>query len=454
MQSEADWAFEEFGSAELGDRRRTNRLVAMAAGLALHPAGRVTKAYADAAGREGAYRLLENPCIKAPAVGAAMNRAAALRSAAYPEVIVAIDEVAFAMAHDGPGFGPICGKRGRRGAHAMTALALSPDGWPLGVLGHVFWTRPDKPTPDYHADRRPSEQRESHHWLKAITRATEALREMAPTTRPWFQVDRGGDCAEVWLHAMAQGVDLTARSCYDRVCDEGKLWPAAARAPLRGSYRLTIRTPTQRAREVTVDVRSREVNLHLRPGPSARGALQRRKLWVVEARERGRRAEKILWRLLTTKPAETFEQARAAIDAYTRRWRIEEMHLAWKSGACGIEDCWLRDKERFYKWATITLAVAVRLERIKLLSRSQPDLDATTEFSADEIDAAIILRRPKGVAIGARPTLGVVVRWIADVGGYTGKSSGGPPGIRVLSRGFDRVATAAVALVNFRALQK
>ena len=37
------------------------------------------------------------------------------------------------------------------------------------------------------------------------------------------------------------------------------------------------------------------------------------------------------------------------------------------------------------------------------------------------------------------PSLVDVVRWIAQEGGYTGKSSGGPPGAIVLSRGMERL---------------
>jgi len=173
-------------------------------------------------------------------------------------------------------------------------------------------------------------------------------------------------------------------------------------------------------------------------------------MWVVEARELGRRTNRVLWRLLTTKPVTTFGQARRVINAYTRRWRIEEFHLAWKSGACGIEGSWLRQSEHFFKWATLTAAVAARLERIKLLSRTEPHRNALDEFTRDEIDATIALRQPKGVLLGATPTLGEMTRWVADLGGYTGKSSGGPPGIRVLSRGFDRVEAVALAISRLR----
>jgi Transposase DNA-binding/Transposase DDE domain len=451
MHDDAEtWAAAEFGHARLADARRTTRLVAMASHLATHPAGRITSAFTEPAPREAAYRFIENSQISAAVIGEAMHRAAALRAAAYPSVIVPIDGVAFALAHRGCGFGPLATKYQARGAHAMSALALTPEGIPLGILGQVYWTRSARKSPEYNRDKRPVSQRESGHWLTVLSQATHALRRDAPTTTPWFQLDRGGDCAEVLLHALALGGDVTVRACYDRVITGGKLWAKAAAGTYLGNYRLWIARPGMAKRRAIIHVRARPVEMHLRPGPLARGPLQLVKMWVVEARERGNRGDRVLWRLLTTKPVESFEQAHEVIAAYTRRWRIEELHLAWKSGACGIEQSWLRTTDRFFKWATITVAVAARLERIKLLSRTEPDRSALDEFSRDEIDAAITLRRPKGVALGATPTLGEMTHWIADIGGYTGKSSGGPPGIRVLTRGFDRVEPVALAISRLR----
>ena len=39
------------------------------------------------------------------------------------------------------------------------------------------------------------------------------------------------------------------------------------------------------------------------------------------------------------------------------------------------------------------------------------------------------------------PTMATAIRWIAELGGYTGKSSGGPPGATTIGRG--REARAA-----------
>lgn len=451
-ESAAAWATTVFGHADLGDWRRTCRGVAMAAQLAQQPAGRITEAFGEPAAREAAYRFVENDRFSAADLGAAMFQASAQQASLYPEVLIPVDGVTFTIAYGGRGFGPVSGKQHAQGAHAMTALALSPEGVPLGVLGQVFWTRSSKHSPAYAKDRRAIAKRETGHWLTAITQAREALHRHAPSTRPWLQLDRGGDCADVLLHAIGADADVTVRACYDRVVTGGKLWGKAARGTYLGSYPLRITKPGQRPRMATIHVRARLVELHLRPGGLPRKRLVRQHMWVVEARELRRAG--VRWRLLTTKPADTLAQARRVITAYTRRWRIEEFHLAWKSGACGIEQSWLRHREHFYKWATLTGAVAARLERIKLLSRAEPDRSALEEFSRDEIDAAIALRKPKGVVPGATPTLGEVTRWIADIGGYTGKSSGGPPGIRVLSRGFDRVEAAAIAFANMRELSR
>ena len=448
-ESEAKWATAEFGPALLRDPRRTRRLVQVGAALAAQPAGRITQVFGDSAEREAAYRLVGNPGFTWRGISDAMHLAAARRAAAFAQVIVPIDGVAFTMMTRSEEYGPISQKEYGPGAHAMTALALTPEGVPLGVLGHEWWTRSTKTAPAYKTDQRPVAQRETGYWLRVLDQATEALRREAPLTRPWFQLDRGGDCADVLRHAIDLGVDVTVRACYDRCVTGGKLWAKAAAGQFVGTYPLTLRRPGKSQRTVTIAVRVRRVELQLRLGPNGKGPLIPTTMQVVEARER-RATKGVLWRLLTTAPVENLRDAMAVITGYTRRWRIEEFHLAWKSGACGIEQSWMRRREHFFKWATIASAVAARLERIKLLSREEPAQPALSEFSRDEIDATIALRKPKGVPFGAEPTLGEVTRWIADLGGYTGKSSGGPPGIRVLTRGFDRVLAAAIAVATIR----
>ncbi|HEY2202040.1 MAG TPA: transposase DNA-binding-containing protein, partial [Solirubrobacteraceae bacterium] len=83
------WAYETFGELEAGDRRRTRRVVALAAGVAMRPAGTVTDVFDDAADREGAYRFLSNTAVSPRAVTDAMCDASASQCAAHRRVFVA-----------------------------------------------------------------------------------------------------------------------------------------------------------------------------------------------------------------------------------------------------------------------------------------------------------------------------------------------------------------------------
>lgn len=147
----------------------------------------------------------------------------------------------------------------------------------------------------------------------------------------------------------------------------------------------------------------------------------------------------------------TFEQALAVVRAYRYRWRIEDFHRAWKGGACKLESSQLRSPHALRRWATILASVASRAERLKTASRAAPDSSALTELSRDEIDAAILLSRTKAFNRGDELTLGEAVELVAVVGGYTGrKSSGGPPGATVISRGLSDVLIAVRAIEAYK----
>jgi len=94
----------------------------------------------------------------------------------------------------------------------------------------------------------------------------------------------------------------------------------------------------------------------------------------------------------------------------------------------------------------------------KIPLRNHPELPATEELSTYEIDALLLLKRkqkkrtesvPDGI-----PTIAQATRWIADLGGYTGKSSGGPPGSVTIRRGLERLAFAAALLRELDAAGK
>jgi hypothetical protein len=457
MEDIASWAYAEVGHAELPDERNVTRLCTCMVGAATKPGGRVTQVFQDPAQREGAYRFLENPRIKAAAILDAHGVALARRAAAFPYVYVAIDQSAIQVTdHSGHAFGPLAGKHTNTGAQAMSALVVAPDGVPLGLSALEFWTRSIERVPAFKDDDRSVDERETRFWLAAISQTATLLQTAAPGTLPWLQLDRGADSPHVLLHLAKVGVAYTVRACNDRRVQTRRgqeaLFAAVRRKRVLGTYQLAVQRPHGPC-VVTIEVRAMPVKLKLAVGTKGRGPHHPLRVTVVEARELGGGdgTAPVLWRLLTNRRPTTFDEARAVIAGYTMRWRVEEFHLAWKSGACRIEDTRLRSLEAFAKWATMLAIVAVRAERLKTLSRETPDVPALVEFSPDEIEAVILLRQPKHRDPDVTPTLGQLVRWIADIGGYTGKSSGGPPGVRIISRALIEVEAVARALGNQRA---
>lgn len=459
MDAHHEWAHMEFSRTVLGDARRTARLVSIAAAAARRPAGLLTRVFQSPADREAAYRFVESDLISADAIGESVFSRCAERCAPHSGIVVAVDQSAVSITDR------LCSKGlGRtghnnsvhRGFEVMTAVATSARGECLGVLGQAWHRRPDERTPWRGYDKRPRNERESALWLDCIRKAVAALDRVAPDTRPWFQLDRGGDANDVLQAAAELDADFTVRSAHDRRLDTGgHLLRALRNCPALGQMQTTVvdtHAPAgvTRSRSARLLVRARPVVLRLQNYNCRRyGAMSMNAVRVTEI-GRGRRT-RIEWLLLTTVDVRTLEDACKVVQAYRGRWHVEEFHRAWKSGVCEIETSQLRSAGALRRWATILAAVAARAERLRTRSRTEPDAPATEELSREEIDAAILLTGTKAHRVGDSLSLEQAVELVALAGGYTGRrNSGGPPGISVITRGLHDVTVAAHALAAER----
>jgi hypothetical protein len=96
----------------------------------------------------------------------------------------------------------------------------------------------------------------------------------------------------------------------------------------------------------------------------------------------------------------------------------------------------------------------MRTLQLTFQARTTPEMSADELLSRDEIDAIILLRKPKGYATGDTPALGITVRWIAEIGGFTNKGKSVHPGKIVVARGLDRIAAAVELLGALRPAKK
>lgn len=457
-QSCRDWAYEEFGCADLGDVRREHRLLRVAASAAARPSGRVTEVFRDGAQRQAAYDLLENEQVRSEAIGASMFHATAKRSGAASFAYVVVDGSSLKLSdlRRSKDFGGIGSTQsGARGLKVISAYALDGRGVPLGVLDQQWWARAMcKKRNDHH--KRPLEQKETQHWISCVANANERLKQ-AGNVRPWFVIDREGDCLDLLTELQESGALFTIRSRHNRRLrregDERAYLVEQLEAQKPIGFRIAdvpdgyLRT----ARKARLSIRVVRTTVRVRD----RRTDQIRYLDVgcVDAREESPvpKGEKPLhWRLLTNAKIASFGEADRVVSSYVQRWRIEDFHRAWKSGACNVERCQLRKKEHALKWATIMAAVAARIERLKHLARTEPDRPADSELSTYQLQALILMKRKykkrTETISDDVPSIGAAVLWLAELGGYTGKSSGGPPGSTTIRRGFDLITPVAEAI--------
>jgi hypothetical protein len=449
----------------------------MATAAAANPGGRVSGVFRRSAERQGAYDFIESKHVEGSAILHSVVDATNRRAAEFPFVFVPMDGTSLHLADEGrvKDFGSVGSrKQGARGLKIVDAIAVAPNGTPLGLSAMQWWARGERAK--VARWRRTTADKELQHWIDAVDEVAEAMKRVAPGTRAWFQIDREGDAQHLLGQLATSEQWYTVRSQSDRrLSMTGTVLPGAGRHPvkrrrhLRGymgrkkaiSYAL-LEVPArgdQEARVACVALRAASVVLPMVDKRTSRHqALPINVVWVREHRRGpvmpshgGMTTTRALdWMLLTNHPIDTLDAIKEVVRGYEQRWRIEDFHRAWKTGVCNVEDSQLRAREHVIKWATVLAAVAIRAERIKHLSRETPRAPATVELSPREIEALILLKRryrKKNEEIADQtPDLETATRWIAELGGYTGKSSGGPPGATTIARGLAQLHVATEVL--------
>ena len=453
------WAAEEFGHAKLGDKRRTKRLMMMAAQAVVFPSGKVSEVFQVDAERQGAYDFLESSHVDDQAIIEAMGRASARRCAKQLYVFVAIDGSSLTLTdhNRNKDFGAVgTHGRGTRGLKVVCGLAINAQGVPCGLTSMQWWAREPKKNTD--SAKRKLHEKELGYWANVVTETSERLASEAPGCCAWYQLDREADAWQLLLRLETSGQWFTVRGKANRriMSETGArryvLDELARPSARKGSFSLQISAgPGRTERTARMSAHAALVTLSLRDESTSR--TRALPLYAVRIRETSSvpaGEARIEWLLYTNHPVQTLDDALLVAYGYSQRWRIEDFFRTWKTGQCDVESTQLQGTKQVKIWATMLAATATRTERLKHLARTQPDLPATEELAPHEVEALVLLKRKRKkkneqIPDGILP-IALVVQWIAELGGYTGKSSGGPPGSVTINRGLERLAPAAEML--------
>lgn len=413
----AGWAEQEFGDCDLGDPRRTRRLVKIVTDQAAQPSG----SYSQAAGGnrhdlKGYYRLLNNEREQLdPESLLQTHRTQTIRRMSYEQTVLIVQDTTdlnFSTQRGCQGLGQIgTNQTGTqsRGLALHSCLAVGDSGLPLGVLRLEGYAPESAEGKNPH---RPIEEKESFRWLQAYEEAAQ-IAALIPDTRVISVTDREGDMFELFdLRRRRSGkkAELLVRAKWDR-CLEGtekKLFAELAAAPL--AKRVSIPVPRQRehlskpstpgrpplaARTAEVEVRFKEVTMSAPQAPQTRHRPPIT-LWAISVREKHppQGATAVQWVLLTTIPIASVKQALKCIRWYCRRWRIEEWHRVLKSG-CRILEHQNHRARVLLRAIALDAVIAWRIMLLALLGREVPELPSEVLFDRDECEVLGLLGKKK-----------------------------------------------------------
>jgi hypothetical protein len=417
--------------------------VQLARQLAERPEASFPRALKNAARLKAAYRFFDNADIAHEQILASHVRSSVDRMRGQPVILAVQDttEIDYSGHPDTEGLGPVH-TRGGWGMLCHGTLAITPERLPLGVLGLRVWARdPEQKQRRNTRRERAIGDKESYKWLDSV-QAVAALTAQLPGTRLVSVADRESDVYEFFTEAQALGVDLLTRAAWDRNVKgpEGQLFATLAAAPVVAHKQLALPARGKRkARTAKLEIRACALTLNAPLNGSGRG-LAPITLWGVWAYEPKTPAdgEPLDWKLLTTVPVRSAEQALQCLDWYAVRWGIECWHRVLKSG-CRIESRQLESFERLQRLLTLYAVIAWRILYATLLARLVPDISCIAILNEDEWQTLYCRIHHTSTPPATAPPLKQAIRWIAQLGGFIGRASDAEPGSQTLWKGFQEL---------------
>ena len=446
MSSQADdinWAVNEFADAELGDLRRTKRLVELAHVLAQHPTAALPEACGHDAMLKAAYRFFANDDIEPQDFLYSHIEATYSRLAQVPLVLSVQDttEVNWTSHPATQGLGPL-GHTACQGLLVHSTLAFTPERVPLGLLAQQVWARdPDDVGKRKRRKQLPISQKESQKWLTSLD-AVFSAQDCCPETRFVSIGDREADVFDLLAAERPEGVELLIRASWNRCVDapERYVWATVEAQPIVEHLVLKVpRRGSQPGREATLALRFCPLTL-CPPKHRKREGLPEVALWAVQVREVDPPTDvkPVEWLLLTTVAVDTVDDAIERVAWYACRWGIEVWHRILKSG-CHIEARQLATGERLQRCLTLYSVIAWRVFYATMLARAVPDMPCDVLLEIDEWQALYCAIHHCPTPPESPPSLGQAVRWIAQLGGFVGRRRQDQPGAETVWRGFQHL---------------
>lgn len=463
-----------FSHIQLGDARRTKKLVKLVDLMCRRPGGTLPQKLNAPKDLRAFYRLMNCDKVTHEAILSA-HRDVVLKKIAQTESTVLIisdaTELDYTKHESLSELGQI-GNGNHRGYIAQNSLAVDAETRNvLGLCNQVLHHRDKVAKKETQAQKRKRESRESLLWLKGVK----------PLPANWSLVDvcdQGADTFEFLEHEVNSGRRFVIRAAYDRsifkghdepsLSESGYLRSYAAELPQAGQWtlevtsRVNIKSPKKKGPKVKTKRLARTANMavsfapvQIRPPKEKNGKHGNTplKVWVVRVWEVDPPAgeERLEWFLVTNEPVLTFEDAYRVVGWYECRWIVEEYHKALKTG-CQIESPQFTTEDRLQPAIAVLSIVAVTLLHMRDASRRE---DAKTRKATEIIseDYVFVLSAWRHGKFKSDWSIHDFYYAMARLGGHQNRKNDHPPGWQTIWKGWHELQAMlcgadAVKLMN------
>lgn len=426
----------ELSHLSLGDKRRDNRFIKIVRNKIGQPNAGIAELGEDWSDIKMTYAFYDNDKVSELAIAECVEQATVDRCLKKKTVLNLMDTTSINFSSSAEGLGYLDHGAGE-GLMVHNSLAVDESGCPLGLLSQKIWAR-DKSemSKTKFRGQKQIDQKESYRWIESMQQAEQRLQGHCLVVHI---ADRESDIYELFATARPVNSELLIRATHDRKTLLGnKMWEEVEQQPVLSSFELAIpKTTTEEMRKVPMEVR---VSMIVLSPPNHKQQLPSLIVYGIVVKEAGKKEKAIEWRLISSLPVNTAEQGMQYVRWYSYRWRIERFHYILKSG-CRLKDLQLRNVKALRKAIRVYSLCAFKIMQMLYLSRSCPDQPCTTYFSDIEWKVLSGIDNKSPVISPRPPTLQQCVRMIAKLGGYIGRNNDGPPGVKDLWRGLQKLNT-------------
>jgi hypothetical protein len=465
-----------FANADLGDARRTRRLVATANLIRRRPGGSLPQKLNNPKDLRAFYRLMNQEKVTHEAVLSPHREATFHKIANRKSPVLILHDATeldytthLSLQDD---LGQI-GNGAHRGYIVQNSLAVDPKTrHVLGLCNQILHHRATVPDHETIIEKRNRESRESLLWLKGTK----------PLPSSWQLVDvcdQGADTFEFLEHEVDSGRRFVIRAAYDRsilighddstTSKSSNLRTYARTLPEAGTWTLSVtskvekKSPKRKGKKKTVSRKARAAKMAVSFAPVQIKPPRKKNgnhgndpvtVWVVRVWEKNppKGQERLEWFLVTNEPVLGFEDAYRVVGWYECRWIVEEYHKGMKTG-CKIESPQFTTEERLQPAIALLSIVTLTLLAMRDASRRK---DAKKRSAIEIIDAdyVAVLSAWRHGEIRTDWSIHDFYYAMARLGGHQNRKSDHPPGWQTIWNGWNDLQAMVCGVDAMKTLNK